>query len=92
MNVLIREAAYDDLDRIYAWIARDRPRAAQRVIDRILHSIELLGLFPDLGHTGRVPDTFEWVVGGLPYIIVYTIDRDAEEVTITAVFHAAQNR
>jgi plasmid stabilization system protein ParE len=28
MRVIIREAAYDDLDRIYAWIAKDRPRSA----------------------------------------------------------------
>ena len=24
MKVIIREAAYDDLDRIYAWIAKDQ--------------------------------------------------------------------
>src|SRR5438270_11046006 len=40
MNVVIREAAYHDLDRIYSWIAQDRPRAAQRVIARLLHSVE----------------------------------------------------
>jgi toxin ParE1/3/4 len=92
MNVIVREAAYSDLDRVYSWIAQDRPRAAQRVIDRILNSIELLGLFPDLGHGGRLSGSYEWVVGGLPYIIVYTVDRDAEEVAIVAVFHSAQNR
>jgi toxin ParE1/3/4 len=73
MNVIIREAAYSDLDRIYFWIAQDRPRAARGVIDRILNSIELLGLFPDLGHAGKLLGTYEWVVGGLPYIIVYMI-------------------
>jgi plasmid stabilization system protein ParE len=57
MNVVIREGAYTDLDQIYSWIAEDRPRAAQRVIDRILNSIELLGLFPDLGHIGRLSGT-----------------------------------
>jgi len=92
MNVVIREAAYHDLDRIYSWIAQDRPRAAQRVIARLLHSVELLGLFPDLGHSGRLPGTYEWVVGGLPYIIVYTTDRQAEEVAVLAIFHSAQNR
>ena len=35
MRVIIREAAYDDLDRIYAWIAKDRPRSAAAVIDRV---------------------------------------------------------
>ena len=92
MDVIIREAAYSDLERIYSWIAQDRPRAARRVIDRILNSIELLGLFPDLGHAGKLSGTHEWVVSGLPYIVVYTVDRDPSEVAIIAVFHAAQNR
>lgn len=39
MKVIIREAAYDDLDRIYAWIAKDRPRSADAVVDRILDNI-----------------------------------------------------
>ena len=36
MRVTIREAAYDDLDRIYAWIARDRARSADAVTAAIL--------------------------------------------------------
>ena len=46
MTVIIREGAYDDLDRINAWIAKDRPRSAESVIDRILESAERLGRFP----------------------------------------------
>lgn len=92
MRVIIREAAYDDLDRIHAWIAKDRPRAADSVIDRILASAERLGDLPYMGHVGRAPGTYEWVVTGLPYIVVYKIDDDANEVQITAVFHGAQDR
>jgi plasmid stabilization system protein ParE len=40
MNVVIREAAYHDLDRLYSWIVQDRPRAAQRVIARLLHGAQ----------------------------------------------------
>jgi plasmid stabilization system protein ParE len=50
MRVIIREAAYDDLDRIHSWIAKDRPQAADSVIDRILESAERLGQLPYLGH------------------------------------------
>jgi toxin ParE1/3/4 len=57
MRVIIREAAYHDLDRIYAWIARDRPRAADSVVDRILESVERLGHLPYIGHVGRAPGT-----------------------------------
>ena len=92
MTVIIREAAYRDLDQIYAWIATDRPRAAKTVIESILSSIGLLETFPLIGRAGRTSGTREIVVGGLPYIIVYTVDRESDEVTIIAVFHAAQNR
>jgi toxin ParE1/3/4 len=92
MKVIIREAAYGDLDGIYAWIARDRPRAADSVLDRILQSIERLGDLPYMGHAGRAPGTYEWVVTGLPYIVIYKVDSDNDEVQITAVFHGAQDR
>jgi toxin ParE1/3/4 len=66
MKVIIRESAYHDLDRIFAWIAADRPRSAASVIDRILESADRLGQFPYMGHVGRAPDTYEWVIPGLP--------------------------
>jgi plasmid stabilization system protein ParE len=41
---------------------------------------------------GRVPQTQEWSVVGMPCVIVYEIDDRADEVAIIAVFHAAQDR
>jgi toxin ParE1/3/4 len=72
MRVLIREVAYRDLDEIHAWITIDNPVAADRVVDRIIKSIELLGHFPYIGRAGKAAGTREWVVSSLPYIIVYT--------------------
>jgi plasmid stabilization system protein ParE len=54
MKVLIREGAYDDLDRIFDWIAKDRPRSAHAVIERILESTERLGRFPHAGHPAHL--------------------------------------
>lgn len=48
MKVVIREAAYADLERIHAWIAKDNPRAAVSVVNRIFDTIDRLGLFPGL--------------------------------------------
>ena len=45
-----------------------------------------------MGHIGRDPGTFEWVVPRLPYIVVYEVDQATERVMITAVFHGAQAR
>ena len=55
-------------------------------------SIELLISFPFIGHVGHDPDTFEWVVPRLPYIVVYEVDQAQEQVIVTAVFHGAQDR
>jgi toxin ParE1/3/4 len=92
MRVIIREAAYDDLDRIHAWIAKDRPRSADAVIDRILESAEGLGHFPYMGHAGSEPGTYEWVIPRLPYIVVYRIQEDEGLIFVDAVFHGAQDR
>ena len=46
MKVNVREAAEDDLDRIFSWIAKDRPRAAANMVVRIRDRIRLLELNP----------------------------------------------
>ena len=60
MKVIIREAAYADLERIYAWIAKDSPRNAQSVVNRILDAIDQhLAVFPHTGHSGKAQGTLE---------------------------------
>lgn len=92
MRVVIREAALADLDRIHAWIAKDRPRSADAVTARIVQSAERLGHFPYMGHAGEVTGSYEWVVPGLPYIIVYEVFAAHDLVAVTAVFHGAPDR
>jgi plasmid stabilization system protein ParE len=63
MRVIVRESAYRDLDNIHAWIAKDRPSVADRVIERIIQSTELLGHFPMLGMPARHEALWnEWFV------------------------------
>jgi plasmid stabilization system protein ParE len=90
MKLIVRDSAYDDLRHIQDWIATDRPAVAAAVIERLLSAVELLGLFPRIGRTGRAPDTFEWVVPGLPFIVVYQVDEEAGIVVVVAVFHTAR--
>ena len=92
MRVIIREAAYDDLERIHAWIEKDRPRSADSVIDRILESTERLDRFPHIGRIGRALGTYELVVPGLPYIVVYQVNADDDVVIVIGFFHGAQDR
>jgi addiction module RelE/StbE family toxin len=92
MELIFDDEAIVDLENIYTWIAEDSPKTAKKVVDRLFSSAELLISFPYMGHAGRDPGTFEWVVPRLPYIVVYQIDRVRDCVVVTAVLHGAQNR
>jgi plasmid stabilization system protein ParE len=74
------------------YIESRSPRAAARVVERIFADADRLGDFPQIGHLGAVPGTYEWTVIGLPYIIVHQIDAAADEVIVLGVFHGAQAR
>lgn len=93
MKAIIRETAAADLERIHAWISKDSPNNARSVVERILTAIERsIPAFPDIGRKGKVEGTREWIVRGLPYLIVYRVDHVARTVTILSIFHGAQNR
>ena len=52
MKLTVRESAEDDLDRIFAWIAKDHPRAAAEMVSRIRDRIGVLEA-NNLAHMGR---------------------------------------
>jgi len=68
------------------YIARDNPRAAAGMVDRIVGAAEALRLQPEMGRRGRVAGTREFVVS--PFVIAYRAAADAVE--IVAVIHAAR--
>ncbi len=63
-----------------------------RVVARIRVAAERLADHPLMGRAGVVADTREWVVSGLPYIIVYEVHTDRGEVVVLGVYHGAQLR
>jgi plasmid stabilization system protein ParE len=92
MKVVLRGAAEDDLDCIFVWISKDNPLAAADMVARIRDRISLLEV-DSLAHIGRrgvVEGTRELVE--YPYIIVYRVDEDRQEITVVAIFHGAQDR
>jgi toxin ParE1/3/4 len=92
MKLVFDDQALADLDGIFFWIAQDSPAIAKSVVDRLFSSTELLISFPFMGHVGRDPETFEWAVPRLPYVVVYEVDIAEERVVVTAVLHGAQDR
>ena len=88
MQVTVSEPAGSDLDDIRAYIARDDPPAAIRMLKRMRTAIDGLEILPNRGRPGRAPGTRELVVE--PYIIVYRVQ--AERVEVVRVRHHAQLR
>jgi addiction module RelE/StbE family toxin len=92
MRVVFDDESLDDLQRIFDWIAKDNPRAATALIARIFDKAERLSA-PELAHMGRpglIEDTRELLEG--PYIIVYRVIEDQEQVVVLTVVHGAQDR
>ena len=89
MLVTYASAARLDLNAIIDYISLEDRAAAERVFYAISDSVSRLGDYPNMGHVGRVPDTRELSVTGLPYIVVYEVS--AEAVTVLAVFHGARD-
>lgn len=89
MRVEFTAAAKRDLGAIVDYIALDNPVAAEAVFRAIDAVTRKLADFPNMGRAGRLPDTREIPVAGLPYLIVYQVAVNA--VTVIAVFHGARD-
>jgi toxin ParE1/3/4 len=93
MTLRYTPQAQRDMEAIAQYILERNPIASKRVHDRIRQIADVLTEFPFIGHPGIVPGTREFVVPGLPYIIVYRIDPGEERaVVIVGVHHGAQDR
>ncbi len=92
MRLRYTAEAREHIAAIYSYVGDRSPAAAKQVAARICLAAERPTEFPRMGRAGRVHGTLEWVVRGLPYIIVYQIGADPDEVLILGVFHAAQDR
>ena len=92
MRITFDPAARDDLEHIFAWIAKDNPDAALKMNESIREKVFRLAT-PELshmGHIGVVPGTLEVIV--YPYIIVYKVFEKRGEIIILSIVHGAQER
>ena len=92
MKVTFDPDARAELDRIFAWIAKDNPRAARDMVARIEAKVMSLAT-PELTHMGRpglvegTRELLEW-----PYIIVYKVFDERDEIVILSIVHGARDR
>lgn len=80
--------AQSQLRSVFAFIAQDDPAIAERTIKRIIHAAETLSQI-NTGRPGRRVGTFEKLVTGLPYFIIYAVRDD--EVHVLQLLHTAQS-
>ena len=90
MKLRYTRLAHDDLATLFAFIAKDDALAARKVSRAIRAGIGRLIQFPSYGRVGDVEGTRQFVVAGVPFIIVYEIEE--EMITILRIYHAAQDR
>ena len=76
------------LDQIGAYIAKESPASAARVVARIVSAVNLLAAQPAMGRIGRLANTRELILVDIPYVVAYRV-RD-ESVEILTVMHAAR--
>jgi plasmid stabilization system protein ParE len=90
MKVRFTRPAQADLRAIYAYVCQDDPRAASRLVTRLMERAWALGDSPHEGRETDEPNARVIVVPRLRYFIFYTIE--ADEVHITHIRHTSRRR
>jgi toxin ParE1/3/4 len=78
------------LAEIRAYVALDKPGAAERLATRIVALVEALRNHPRLGRIGANPGVRELIVGGTPYSILYRVR--GRRIIISTIWHSAQSQ
>lgn len=87
MRIRWTEGANINLGHVEEYIAQDNPAAAIATVSKIIETAQMLADYPTVGKRGRERGTRELVVAGLPYIVIYTVQR--EVLVILRVLHAS---
>jgi len=86
-HVIWSRAARRDVAAIHAYVARDSPEAASRLLRRFETVAEGLTDFPFKGRSIR--RGLRQILAAFPYVIRYRVTHDLIE--ITRVYHGARN-
>ena len=92
MQLKWTDLANDDLDQVEAYIARENSIVV--AIDVVLTIIDttemMLSNHPAAGRSGRVKNTRELVINGVPFIVIYREVKTLQRIEILRVLHDAQ--
>ena len=89
MQIKWTDLAVKDLDSIEAYITKENsPIVAIDLVLKIINVTELVLInHPKAGRIGRVKNTRELVIDGIPFLVVY---RQLNEIQVLRVLHEAQ--
>lgn len=90
MRVRFTRLAQRDLAQIHAFISRDNPEIASRLVARLIESSRKLAGSPFEGRETDEPNARVVIVPRLRYFIFYTVT--ADEVHITHIRHTSRRR
>jgi toxin ParE1/3/4 len=92
MKLRFAPRAAQDIANIADYIRARNPDAARKVRAAILHSLQNLALFPQVGRRQAVEGVRKLVTRKYPYLVYYRVDEAAEEVIILTIQHPARER
>lgn len=73
MKVVWSRRAIRDLTNARRFIARNNPSAANEAALHVIDAVDTLSRQPQIGRSGRIDGTREYVVAGTPYILIYRV-------------------
>lgn len=85
LTIKYTKLAIADLNNAYEYICAENPSAAREIVEKIKVTLLHLQMQPFLGHIGRVENTYEFLVFGTPFIIVYMVDGD--NLIVVSILH-----
>ena len=90
-EVIIGRVAQRELANIHDFIARDDPQSARVFTEKLVEEAKSLKTFPNRGGhlEGRTEVRFTVVK---PYLIIYRVVEERNEVRILSFWHAARER
>jgi toxin ParE1/3/4 len=85
------EPATQDLDKIEEYISRENsPTIAIDIVLKVIETVEMvLPDHPRAGRMGRVAGTREFVVEGVPFVVIYR-QIGSDQLQLIRVLHDAQ--
>ena len=89
MRVRYSGSASGELERIFKYIARENPEAADAVVRRVEAVVARLTLFPATGHSCDIEGVFVAPLVRFPYALYYKVEGD--DLLVLHVHHSARH-